>query len=265
MVGARKGTAKRLMTSLVVGLGLLAAAPAAMAQDVLVLAAASTKNAVEKLAGQFKAKTGVSVTSSFAASSALAKQIENGAPADLFLSADLDWMDYLQKRNLIKADSRVSLLGNELVVIAPKGSTLKPDLKPGGDLPALIGDGRLATGDPASVPVGKYAKAALESIGQWTQIEPKLARADNVRAALALVSRGEAPLGVVYRTDAAIDPGVAVVGVFPPGSHPAVVYPVALTATTTNANAAKFLEFMESPEGLAVFQEFGFVPAPKLP
>ncbi|RTR23510.1 molybdate ABC transporter substrate-binding protein [Azospirillum griseum] len=256
---------KRWVSALVVGVGLLAAAPAAMAQDVLVLAAASTKNAVDLLAAQFKAKSGVGVTSSFAASSALAKQIENGAPADLFLSADLDWMDYLHKRNLIKTDSRINLLGNALVVIAPKGSTLKPELTPGGNLPALIGDGRLATGDPSNVPVGKYAQAALQSLGQWAQVEPKLARADNVRAALALVSRGEAPLGIVYSTDAAVDPGVTVVGVFPADSHPAIVYPAALTATTTNPNAAKFLEYLTSAEGQAVFQQFGFVPMTKTP
>lgn len=155
----RRGFAAAV-SAFVLGIGLTVAAPAAMAQDVLVLAAASTKNAVEKLAAQFKAKTGNSVTSSFAASSALAKQIENGAPADIFISADLDWMDYLQKRDLIKTDSRVNLLGNELVAVVPKGSTLKPDLSKGGKLADQLGDGRLATGDPSNVPVGKYAKAA---------------------------------------------------------------------------------------------------------
>ncbi len=255
----------RVMAATVVGVGLLVSAPAAMAQDVLVLAAASTKNAVEKLAGQFKAKTGMTVTTSFAASSALAKQIENGAPADLFISADLDWMDYLQKKDLIKIDSRVNLLGNDLVVIAPKGSTVKPDLSAGGNLAGQIGDGRLATGDPSNVPVGKYAKAALEKLGQWAAVEPKLARADNVRAALALVSRGEAPLGIVYGTDAAVDPGVTVVGTFPQDSYPAIVYPAAIIATSKNGYATAFLEYVKSAEGMAVFREFGFAPAPKLP
>ncbi|ALG72212.1 molybdenum ABC transporter substrate-binding protein [Azospirillum thiophilum] len=266
-LGRRDGcrAVARAVSVAVLGFGLTLAAPAAMAQDVLVLAAASTKNAVEKLASQFKAKTGMSVTSSFAASSALAKQIENGAPADIFISADLDWMDYLQQRNLIKADSRVNLLGNELVVVAPKGSPIKPDLSKGGTLAAQLGDGRLATGDPSNVPVGKYAKAALEKLGQWTAVEPKLARADSVRAALVLVSRGEVPLGIVYRTDAAIDPGVEVAAVFPPDSYPAIVYPAALTAISKSSHAAAFLDYIKSPDGMAVWKEFGFVPAPKAP
>ncbi|PWC34415.1 molybdenum ABC transporter substrate-binding protein [Azospirillum sp. TSO35-2] len=265
-MGVRGQGVARAVSVLVVGLGLtLAVTPAAMAQDPLVLAAASTKNAVEKLAAQFKAKTGASITASFAASSALAKQIENGAPADIFISADLDWMDYLQTRNLIKPGSRVNLLGNDLVVVAPKGSSLKPDLSKGGRLAEQLGDGRLATGDPSNVPVGKYARKALESLGQWQAVEPKLARADSVRAALVLVSRGEAPLGIVYRTDAAIDPGVEVVATFPPDSYPPVVYPAALTATSTSGPAAAFLDYIKSPDGMAVWKEFGFVPAPNSP
>ncbi|WP_148219255.1 molybdate ABC transporter substrate-binding protein [Azospirillum sp. B510] len=269
MIGMRAVLGRRGVTSaafaVVLGVGLTLAAPAAMAQDVLVLAAASTKNAVDKLSAQFKAKTGGIVTSSFAASSGLAKQIENGAPADIFISADLDWMDYLQQRNLIKTDSRVSLLGNELVVVVPKGSTLKPDLSKDGKLAEQLGDGRLATGDPSNVPVGKYAKAALEKLGQWTAVEPKLARADSVRAALALVSRGEVPLGIVYRTDAAIDPGVEVAATFPPDSYPPVVYPAALTASSKNPAGAAFLDYIKSPEGMAVWKEFGFVPVAKAP
>lgn len=265
MFGVRGRAMTRVVSAAVIGVGLMMAAPVAMAQDVLVMAAASTKNAVEKLATQFKAKTGMTVVSSFAASSALAKQIENGAPADLFISADLDWMDYLQKKDLIKADTRVSLLGNDLVAVAPKGSALKPKLTQGGDLAALAGDGRIATGDPSNVPVGKYAKAALEKLGQWAAVEPKLARADSVRSALALVSRGEAPFGIVYRTDAAIDPGVEVVGVFPQDSYPPIVYPAAVVATSKSAYAGAFLEYVKSPDGMAVWKEFGFVPAPKLP
>lgn len=260
-----RGRFRSAMSAVILGVGLTLAAPAAMAQDVLVLAAASTKNAVEKLASQFKAKTGATVTSSFAASSALAKQIENGAPADIFISADLDWMDYLQQRNLIKTDSRVNLLGNELVVVVPKGSTLKPDLSKGGKLAEQLGDGRLATGDPSNVPVGKYAKAALEKLGQWSAVEPKLARADSVRAALVLVSRGEVPVGIVYRTDAAVDPGVDVAAAFPPDSYPPITYPAALVASSKTAAAASFLDYMKSPDGMAVWKEFGFVPAPKAP
>lgn len=253
------------MSAVVLGFGLTVAAPAAMAQDALVLAAASTKNAVDKLASQFKAKTGLSVTASFAASSALAKQIENDAPADIFISADLDWMDYLQKRNLIRVESRTNLLGNELVVVVPKGAALKPDLSKGGKLAEQLGDGRLATGDPSNVPVGKYAKAALESLDQWKSVEPRLARADSVRAALVLVSRGEVPMGIVYRTDAAIDPGVEVAAVFPPDSYPPIVYPAALVAASKSTGAAAFLDYMKSAEGMAVWTEFGFVPAPKAP
>lgn len=264
MFSVRERILARLVSAMV-GIGLMLSAPAAIAQNVLVLAAASTKNAVEKIAAQFKAKTGFTVALSFAASSALAKQIENGAPADIFISADLDWMDYLQKKDLVKADSRTDLLGNDLVLIAPKGSTVKPELAVGGNLATLVGDGRLATGDPSNVPVGKYAQAALERLGQWAAIEPKLARTDNVRVALALVSRGEAPLGIVYRTDAVVDPGVTVVAVFPPDSYPAIVYPMAIMATSKNGAATAFFDYVKSPEGLAVFKEFGFVPAKKLP
>ncbi|ANC91367.1 molybdate ABC transporter substrate-binding protein [Azospirillum humicireducens] len=260
-----RGRVRLALSAAILGFGLSLGAPVAMAQDVLVLAAASTKNAVDKLASQFKAKTGLSVTSSFAASSALAKQIENGAPADIFISADLDWMDYLQQRNLIKVDSRSNLLGNELVVVVPKGTALKPDLTKGGKLAEQLGDGRLATGDPSNVPVGKYAKAALESLDQWKAVEPRLARADSVRAALVLVSRGEVPMGIVYRTDAAIDPGVAVAAVFPPDSYPPITYPAALVAASKSAGAAALLDYMKSPEGMAVWTEFGFVPAPKAP
>jgi len=263
MVMVRVSKLKTAFVAAAMAAAVMVSAPAAHAQDVLVLAAASMKNALEKVGEQFQTKTGIKVTASFAASSALAKQIENGAPADIFASADLDWMDYLQKRDLIKTASRANLLGNELVVIAPKDSNVSVDLKPGSNLAALIGDGRLATGDPSNVPVGKYAQAALEKLGMWAAIEPKLARTDNVRAALALVSRGEAPLGIVYRTDAAVDKGVKIVAAFPADTHPPIVYPVALTASTRNANAELFFSYLKSAESLAVFQEFGFVPVLK--
>lgn len=256
------GSFRTALAAAMVGAGMLAAAPA-MAQDVLVLAAASMKNALEKVATEFQGRTGIRVTASFAASSALAKQIENGAPADLFVSADLEWMDYLQARNLIKPGTRGNLLGNDLVLIAPKDSTVSVDLTPGVDLVGLLGGGRLATGDPTNVPVGKYAQAALTKFGVWAAVEPKLARTDNVRAALALVSRGEAPLGIVYRTDAAIDKGVRIVAAFPADSHPPITYPAALTAGSRNPNGALFLNHLKSDEAMTVFKEFGFVPAPK--
>ena len=184
-----KGSFRTALAAAVVAAGILASVPAT-AQDVLVLAAASMKNALEKVAAEFQGRTGIRVTGSFAASSALAKQVESGAPADLFVSADLEWMDYLQSRNLIKPGTRANLLGNELVLIAPKDTAVAVDLKPGVDLVGLLGGGRLATGDPTNVPVGKYARAALTTLGVWQAVEPKLARTDNVRAALALVSRG---------------------------------------------------------------------------
>lgn len=257
---SRRAATALVIGALAAGTVVLSAPRAAQAQDVLVMAAASMKNAVEKIGSQFHAKTGIKVTPSFAASSALAKQIENGAPADIFASADLDWMDYLEKRSLIDPKTRLNLLGNDLVLVAPKDSTVTVDLTPGVDLAGLLGDGRLSTGDPSNVPVGKYAQAALTKLGAWDKVEPKLARADNVRAALALVSRGEAPLGIVYRTDAAVDKGVKIVATFPKDSHPPIIYPAAVTSTTKNPNAQLFFSYLKSGEALAVFEEFGFVP-----
>ena len=186
---------------------------AAFAQDktLTVFAAASMKNAVDDINTAFTKRTGVKVVASYAASSALVKQIENGAPADVFASADLDWMDYGAQKKLIKDDTRVNLLGNRLVLIAPKDSKIGGvTIGPGFDLATLAGDGRIVTGDVRAVPVGKYAKAALEKLGAWTAAEPKLAMTENVRAALTLVARGEAPLGIVYETDAKIEPNVKI-------------------------------------------------------
>jgi molybdate transport system substrate-binding protein len=186
------------------------------------------------------------------------KQIEQGAPADVFLSADVDWMDYGVKHNLIKNDSRKNLLGNRLVLIAPKESKIdKVTIAPGFDLARLIGNGRIATGDVRSVPAGLYAKAALEKLGVWSSVESKLAMAENVRAALVLVARGEAPLGIVYETDAKVDPGVKIVGLFPEDSHPPIIYPVAMTKNA-KPDAAQYLAFLTTPEAKAVFQRYGF-------
>ena len=252
--------ARAALAAMVVGAGLLFGAAAAQAQDVTVLAAASLKNALDDVGALFKQKTGKGVTASYAASSALAKQIEQGAPADLFFSADLDWMDYLEKRNLIRPETRTNLLGNRLVLIAPAGSTVQVELKPGVDLAGLVGDARIATGDPDSVPVGRYAKAAFQKFGVWDAVDRKLARTDNVRAALALVSRGEAPLGIVYATDAAVDKGVRVVATFPADSHPPVLYPGALVAPGANPAARDYLAFLRSAEALGVFRKYGFEP-----
>jgi len=198
------------------------------------------------------------VVTSYAASSALAKQIEAGAPADLFASADLEWMDYVAGKKLIKDDTRVNLLGNRLVLIAPKDARIDyVTIGPGFDLAKLAGDGRIATGDVRAVPVGKYAKAALEKLGAWAAAETRFAMAENVRAALLLVSRSEAVLGIVYETDAKVEPGVKIVGHFPEDSHPAITYPVALTANA-KSEAARYIAFMRSNAAKTTFEKYGF-------
>jgi molybdate transport system substrate-binding protein len=232
----------------------------AQAQDkaLTVFAAASMKNALDELDAAYTAKTGVKITASYAASSALAKQIEQGAPADVFVSADTDWMDYAIGKKNINESTRVNLLGNSIVLIAAKDSKLdKVTIGQGFDLAKLAGDGKIATGDVKSVPVGKYAKAALEKLGSWTAAESKFAMADSVRAALTLVSRGEAPLGIVYATDAKIDPGVKIIGTFPADSHPAIIYPVAAT-TTAKTEAIDYLAFLRSTAAKTILEKYGF-------
>jgi molybdate transport system substrate-binding protein len=232
----------------------------ALAQDktLTVFAAASMKNALDDIDAAYTAKSGVKIVASYAASSALAKQIEQGAPADIFASADTDWMDYAIGKKNINEPTRVNLLGNTIVLIAPKDSKIdNVTIGPGFDLSKLIGDGKIATGDVKSVPVGKYAKAALEKLGAWAAAEPKFAMAENVRAALLLVSRGEAALGIVYSTDAKVDPGVKIVGTFPADSHPAIIYPVAAT-TTAKAEAADYLAFLRSLAAKTIFEKYGF-------
>jgi molybdate transport system substrate-binding protein len=224
-----------------------------------VFAAASMKNALDDIDAAFTAKTGVKVVASYAASSALAKQIEQGAPADIFISADTDWMDYAIGKKNINEPTRVNLLGNSIVLIAPKDSAISNvTIGPGFDLAQLAGDGRIATGDVKAVPVGKYAKAALEKLGAWQAAEPKFAMAESVRAALTLVARGEAVLGIVYSTDAKVEPGVKVVGTFPADSHPAIIYPVAATATA-KPEAAAYLDFLRSQAAKTVLEKYGFI------
>jgi molybdate transport system substrate-binding protein len=234
------------------------AGPSARAAEPLVFAAASLKNVIDEINAQWRKETGMAVNASYAASSALARQIEQGAPADIFVSADLDWMDYLHQRNLIKADTRTNLLGNALVLIAPAGSIASFDIARGADLGALIADGRLAVGEVLSVPAGKYAKQALEALGMWAGVEGKLAQTDSVRAALALVARGEATAGIVYATDAKAEPKVRVLGTFPADTHAPIIYPVALVASSTNADAPTFLGFMRSPAAFRIFDAQGF-------
>jgi molybdate transport system substrate-binding protein len=231
---------------------------AAEDKTITVFAAASMKNALDEVDATYTAKTGVKITASYAASSALAKQIEHGAPADVFVSADTNWMDYAISRKTINEPSRVNLLGNSIVLIAPKDSKIdNVTIKQGFDLARLAGDGKIATGDVKAVPVGKYAKAALTSLGAWQAAEPKFAMAESVRAALTLVVRGEANLGIVYSTDAKVEPGVKIVGTFPAESHPAIIYPGAAT-TTAKGETNDYLAFLRSTTAKTIFEKYGF-------
>ncbi len=235
----------------------------AVEQTLIVFAAASLKNALDGLNGAFTSESRTSVSASYAASSALMKQIENGAPAQVFVSADEDWTNYGAERNLIKKDSRIDLLGNELVLIAAAQSPIGTvTIAPGFDVAALAGDGRIVTADVRSVPAGKYAKAALQKLGAWEKAAQRLAMTENVRAALTLVARGEAVLGIVYATDAKVEPRVKVIGTFPADSHPPIVYPAALTVNA-GAEAERYLAFLRSPAAKSTFESFGFIFLPR--
>lgn len=246
------------MTRLLAALAFSLLAPAAaFAQAPVVFAAASLKNALDDVAALSPARPVIS----YAASSALARQIEAGAPAQVFISADLEWMDYLEQRKLLRPGTRRNILGNRLVLVAPAGSAVKTEIRAGFPLASLLGGGRLATADPAHVPAGKYTRAALEKLGVWDSVAGKLASAENVRAALALVARGETPLGTVYATDAAAEPKVRVVAAFPDGLHAPIVYPVALTAgAPASGAAAGFVALLSSPAARKVFEKHGFTP-----
>jgi molybdate transport system substrate-binding protein len=234
-------------------------APArAQGGDVVVFAAASLKNALDAINEQWQKETGKKATISYASSPALAKQIEQGAPAQMFISADLDWMDYAASKNLIKPDTRSNLLGNRIVLIAPKDKAQPVEIKPGFDLAKIVGDGRLSMANVEAVPAGKYGKAALEKLGVWDSVSAKIAQAENVRAALLLVSRGEAPAGIVYQTDAAADASVKIIGTFPENTHPPIIYPIALTASATHADAAAFLAYLKSAKAKPLFEAQGF-------
>jgi molybdate transport system substrate-binding protein len=228
------------------------------AQDLVVFAAASLKEALDEAALQFQRANGQKVVVSYAASPALAKQIENGAPADVFISADLDWMDYVEQRKLIKPGTRVNLLRNRLVMIAPAGSQVQVEIKPGFPLEKLLGEGKLSMANPDSVPAGKYGRAALEKLGVWSSIERRVVRADNVRTALIFVARGEAPLGIVYQTDAYAEKKVRIVAQFPQDTHPAIIYPIAVIASSRHAAAPVFVNYLKSREARAIFEKYGF-------
>jgi molybdate transport system substrate-binding protein len=251
----------RLAAVLALLVGYLGAGPSpAAAQDrpLLVFAAASLKNALDEANALFERQKGVKPTTSYAASSALAKQIEAGAPADIFISADLDWMDYVAQKDLIKAGTRANLLGNKIVLIAPTNSPIQLTIAPDFPLAPALGDGRLAMADINSVPAGKYGKAALEALGVWPSVASKIAPAENVRATLLLVSRGETPLGIVYQTDAAVDPNVKILGSFPANSHPPIIYPVALLQSSTHPAAPDYLAFLKSAAARPSFEKQGF-------
>src|SRR5258707_6630470 len=231
----------------------------AQEQSLTIFAAASLKNALDDANAAFTKATGTKVVASYEASSALAKQIEQGAPADVFISADLRWMDYVAEHKLIKPDTRINLLGNKLVLIAPTDSKLDHvAIGQDFDIAKLAGDGRIAVADVKAVPAGLYAKAALEKLGAWAAAEQRLAQAANVRASLAFVARGETPIGIVYETDAKVERKVKIIGTFPDGSYPPVTYPVAATADTKKAGVAQYLGFLRSSAAKAIFENYGF-------
>ena len=230
--------------------------------QILVFAAASLTDAVQEASAAYEKTVRVTVKSSFDSSSVLARQIEAGAPADVFFSADTKWMDYLQSRNLIQAASRKNVLGNRLVLIAPAQSQIQLRIAPHFPLAAALGKGRLATGDPDSVPAGRYARSALTKLGVWDEIAPRLAPAENVRIALLYVARGEAPLGIVYASDALAAKSVRVVDTFPADTHEPIVYPIALTKSA-KAEAAAFVAYLAGPQRLQLFSKYGFTEAPR--
>jgi molybdate transport system substrate-binding protein len=233
-------------------------APAFAREKVTVFAAASMKNALDNANKAWAGEGAKEVTVSYAASSALAKQIEGGAPADIFISADLDWMKYASDKKLVKEDTKSNWLGNRIVLVAAKDAARPVEIKQGFDLVGLLKGGKLAMGAPDSVPAGKYGKAALEKLGVWSLVEKSVAGAESVRAALALVSRGEAPYGIVYQTDAAADPGVAVVGTFPADSHPPIIYPIAILSESKSPDAAAYLDYLKSAKAAPFFEKEGF-------
>lgn len=231
----------------------------AMAADMTVFAAASLTNALQDIAAQYKKEKQVDVVASYASSSTLARQIEQGAPADLFISADQQWMDYVIDKQQMVANTRYTLLGNELVLIAPKDSKIdKVDIDKKTDWKKLLEGGRLAVGDPDHVPAGIYAKESLENLGAWTTLAPEMARANNVRSAMAMVERAEAPLGIVYGSDAIASDKVKVVGVFPAASHKPVEYPMAIVKDHENPTVTAFYDYLKSPAAAVIFEKYGF-------
>ena len=264
--GAPCKARRRILAAGALGLALvagpgLAFADGADSRPVTVFAAASTANVINALASAYAARGGGQVRPVFASSSTLARQIAQGAPADIVLSANAAWMDYLAARNLLEPDTRRVLFGNRLVLIVPGQSAARTDLELGVALGSLLGDGRLAMGDPSHVPAGQYAQAALESLGVWNTLRDRLAPAPDARAALALVERGEVPAGIVYATDAAISRKVTVAGHVPAEAHPPIVYPAAVVRGRADPSVLDFCRFLGSPEAAAIVREHGFIAA----
>src|SRR6516164_3194538 len=251
----RRRTSRSLLAGVLLILSGVTWSTAASAQPakLVIFAAASLKDALDNVTSAYQRVKGQETTISYAASPTLAKQIEAGAPADIFISADLDWMDYLAKKSLIKAETRANLLGNRLVLIAPVNSSVKLTIGPNFPLAEALGNGRLAIADPTGVPAGKYGKTALEALGVWSSVANKLAPAENVRATLLLVSRGEALLGIVYQTDANPDKGVQIVGTFPDNTHPPIIYPIAVVTASANPGAPGYIAFLKSPAARPMF------------
>lgn len=256
---ATRRAAMTLLAGAALAIGTMVAPTLAAGETVTVFAAASLKNALDAIDADYAAKTGNTVKVSLAGSSALAKQIAEGAPADIFISADVPWMDFVAGKDLIRTDTRTDLLGNSLVLVAPKDFAGTVELKPGVDLAAFIGDGKLAMANVAAVPAGKYGKAALTALGAWTAVESHVVQGENVRATLAFVARGEAPFGIVYATDAVAEPNVRVVATFPAGSHPPIIYPAAVLKEATGKATDSFFAYLKSDDAARRFREQGFV------
>lgn len=250
---------RRGLLGLAAAIGIAVAAPAtAQPAPPVVFAAASLQTALDRISADFTMATGFAVTISYAGSSALARQIESGAPADIFISADLDWMDYLAERNLIAPATRTNLVGNAIVLVAPAASTVALRLGVEPIITALGTDGRLAMADVAAVPAGRYGKAALEALGEWAALEPRVVQTDNVRAALSFVALGEAALGIVYATDALAEPRVRTVAILAAETYPPIVYPAAVLASSTNPIAARFFTYLRTQAAADVFAANAF-------
>ena len=260
MHGSLSSAFRRLATLVLAAAALSAANPtiSSAQEKVVIFAAASLKNAVDDIVEDWETRTGKTAAVSYAGSSTLAKQIEQGAPADIFMSADLEWMGYLSGKGLTVKESERVLLGNRLALVAPTDSQVTAKISPGFDLADVLGDGRLAMANVDAVPAGKYGKAALETLGVWDSVSGRVAQADNVRAALALVAAGETPLGIVYETDAAAEPAVRILDRFPEDSHPPILYPVARIAGSENPGAMDLMEFLLSSAARRSFERQGF-------